>query len=169
MKRILSAFAIIASLFLIGCGGDSGTTTSTNTEKETAPSFDLAAARKTIDSLNTEFSGYVSKGDTVGLASLYSSDATIMVPNMATASSRSGVQTVFNHMLGEIGPVNIALATTDLWGYESLLTEVGTYTMTKDGKQIDKGKYIDLWKMEDGKWKLHRDIFNSDLPCPPAH
>ena len=32
----------------------------------------------------------------------------------------------------------------------------------KSGKEIDKGKYIVLWKMEDGKWKLHRDIFNSD-------
>jgi ketosteroid isomerase-like protein len=65
--------------------------------------------------------------------------------------------------------VNITLNTTDLWGYDDLLTEVGTYTLTsKDGKEVDKGKYIDLWKMEDGKWKLHRDIFNSDLPCPPA-
>ena len=52
-----------------------------------------------------------------------------------------------------------------VWGTEELVTEVGSYTMTdKAGKEIDKGKYIDLWKMEDGKWKLHRDIFNSDMP-----
>jgi ketosteroid isomerase-like protein len=37
--------------------------------------------------------------------------------------------------------------------------------MDKDGKQIDKGKYIVLWKKEDGKWKLFRDCYNSDLPA----
>jgi ketosteroid isomerase-like protein len=37
----------------------------------------------------------------------------------------------------------------------------------KDGKEIDRGKALELWKMEDGKWKLFRDIFNSDLPCMP--
>ena len=46
-----------------------------------------------------------------------------------------------------------------------MVSEVGSYSMTdKSGKEIDKGKYIVLWKMEDGKWKLHRDIFNSDMP-----
>jgi ketosteroid isomerase-like protein len=34
----------------------------------------------------------------------------------------------------------------------------------KDGTIADKGKYIVVWKKEDGKWKLHRDLSNSDLP-----
>jgi len=46
-----------------------------------------------------------------------------------------------------------------------MVNEVGSYSMTdKKGKEIDKGKYIVLWKMEDGKWKIHRDVFNSDMP-----
>lgn len=36
--------------------------------------------------------------------------------------------------------------------------------LDKDGKQLDKGKYIVLWKKEEGKWKLFRDCYNSDLP-----
>jgi ketosteroid isomerase-like protein len=35
---------------------------------------------------------------------------------------------------------------------------------SKDGNQLDKGKYLVLWKKENGKWKLHRDISNIDLP-----
>jgi ketosteroid isomerase-like protein len=31
--------------------------------------------------------------------------------------------------------------------------------------RLCKGKYIVLWKKENGKWKLHRDISNSDLPA----
>ena len=45
------------------------------------------------------------------------------------------------------------------------ITEEGLFEIkTKDDVQIDKGKYIVLWKKEDGKWKLHRDLSNSDLP-----
>jgi len=27
---------------------------------------------------------------------------------------------------------------------------------------VDHGKYIVVWKRDDGRWKRHRDIFNSD-------
>ena len=167
MKQLLSSILILSIIaaFIIGCNEN----TASSTTEETKSDLDLSSARKTIDSLNREFSNYLGKGDSVGLVSLYSSDATLMAPNMATASGKAGIQSAFSGMMGMFGPVNITLNTTDLWGYDALLTEVGTYTITsKDGKEIDKGKYIDLWKMEDGKWKLHRDIFNYDLACPPA-
>ena len=49
-----------------------------------------------------------------------------------------------------------------------MLEEVGVYTFTDDkGVVFDKGKFIVLWKNVDGKWKLFRDIFNSDMPPPP--
>ena len=63
------------------------------------------------------------------------------------------------------GVSKIELSTTEVWGDENYITEEGLYVIkTKDDVQIDKGKYIVLWKKEDGKWKLHRDISNSDLP-----
>jgi len=34
------------------------------------------------------------------------------------------------------------------------------------GYVLDKGKYIVIWKQEEGQWKLHRDIFNSSMPAP---
>ena len=42
---------------------------------------------------------------------------------------------------------------------------VVTVKGTFDGKDASGTFYSgSVWKMEDGKWKLHRDIFNSDLP-----
>jgi len=47
------------------------------------------------------------------------------------------------------------------------MTAEKEYTFTdKDGKVVDKGKSLEVFKMEDGVWKLHRDCYNSDLPCP---
>ena len=43
--------------------------------------------------------------------------------------------------------------------------EVGTYGLMGDGgKVLDAGKYVVVWKREDGKWKLHRDIWNTSVP-----
>jgi ketosteroid isomerase-like protein len=168
MKQLLTTLGIlvISSILFVACGDK----TASSTTEEIKPTFDLAGARKVIDSTNAVFGSMVSKGDSVGLASLYTSDAKFMMPNSPTASGRGAIQSAFAGLFAAIGTPGLTLTANDVWGTEELLTEVGSYTMTdKTGKEIDKGKYIDLWKMEDGKWKLHRDIFNSDLPptAPP--
>jgi uncharacterized protein (TIGR02246 family) len=168
MKQLLTVLVIfsITSLF-IACSSNTAEESSSNTttEKEIMTSFDLTAVKKVIDSTNAVFGSMFSKGDSAGLASLYTSDAKFMTPNMPTAIGRNGVQSAFAGFFAALGTPNITLTANEVWGTEELITEVGSYTMTdKTGKEIDKGKYIDLWKMEDGKWKLHRDIFNSDMP-----
>ena len=46
-----------------------------------------------------------------------------------------------------------------------MLAEEGVYVFSdKDGNELDKGKYITLWRKESGKWKIFRDCVNSDLP-----
>jgi uncharacterized protein (TIGR02246 family) len=170
MKQLLTVLVIfsITSLF-IACSSNTAEESSSNTttEKESKSSFDLAAVKKVIDSTNAVFGSMVSKGDSVGLASLYTSDAKFMAPNSPTASGRNAIQSAFAGLFAAMGTPNLTLTANEVWGTEELITEVGSYTMTdKNGKEIEKGKYIDLWKMEDGKWKLHRDIFNSDMPPP---
>ena len=47
--------------------------------------------------------------------------------------------------------------------------ETGRYELyDAQNKILDKGKYVVVWKQENGEWKLFRDIFNSDLPAAPA-
>jgi uncharacterized protein (TIGR02246 family) len=170
MKRLLTVLVIfsISSLLFVACN-DKASESGTNTATEIRSTFDLAAAKKAIDSTNAVFGSMVSKGDSVGLASLYTSDAKFMAPNSPTASGRNAIQSAFAGLFAAMGTPGLSLTANDVWGTEELLTEVGSYTMTdKTGKEIDKGKYIDLWKMEDGKWKIHRDIFNSDTPLPPS-
>src|SRR5215204_5928296 len=166
MKQLLTVLVIfsITSLLFVACG-DKATESGTTTATETKSTFDLAAVKKIIDSTNAIFGSLISKGDSVALASLYTSDAKFMTPNMPTASGRNGVQSAFAGLFAAMGTPSLTLTANEVWGTEELVTEVGSYTMTdKNGKEIDKGKYIDLWKMEDGKWKIHRDIFNSDNP-----
>ena len=41
--------------------------------------------------------------------------------------------------------------------------------MDKQGKTVDQGKQVEVWKKENDTCKLLRDCFNSDMPVtPPA-
>ena len=54
---------------------------------------------------------------------------------------------------------NLIFITTSLSADSEFLVELGTYEI-KDSKGNLKhtGKYLVVWKQEDGKWKLYRDL-----------
>ena len=150
MKNLLF-FAMIASS-LFAC------------KSETKPAFDLVNAKNEIEAANAAISEIIAKGDSVGMALAFSSDGAVMLNNMPSMQGKDKLTTVWGSSI-RAGVSKIELSTTEVWGDENYITEEGLYVIkTKDDVQIDKGKYIVLWKKEDGKWKLHRDISNSDLP-----
>jgi len=168
MKQLLSSFVIfsITSVLFISCGekaSESGTNTAT--EEKMKP-FDLAAAKKSIEDANAAFGNFIKQGDSVGVTNLYAADAKVMGANMSAVTGKAAIQSTFAGFINS-GVAGVKLTTIDIWGTESLVSEEGTYSLTdKSGKELDHGKYIVLWKMEDSKWKLFRDCWNSDLPCP---
>ena len=173
MKRLLTAFGIFSiTCLFIACGSNTASESGTNTAtvKEEKSTFDLDAAKKAIDSTNALLATLISKGDSVGIAALYTSDAKFMGEHMPAVSGRSAIQSAFAGMFAAMGTPAFKFTAVEVSGTQDQVSEVGTYSMAdKSGKEVDKGKYIVLWKMEDGKWKLHRDIFNSDMPpmAPP--
>lgn len=139
----------------------------TSPQKESV--FDLANAKKEIEAANREFIELFAKGDAAGVASFFTADAKSMGPNEPSHEGRRKIQTVYEGFI-QSGANRLALITTAVWGNEDLLAEEGLFTFSdKDGKQLDQGKYIVLWKKEDGRWKLFRDCYNSDLPISTGH
>jgi len=62
----------------------------------------------------------------------------------------------------------IALETVEVFEHGDSASEIGRYSLASvDGQPIDRGKYIVIWQMEAGEWKLHRDIWNTSV-APPA-
>ena len=142
--------------------------TSSATE-EIKSTFDLADAKRAIDSLNVVYSNYIEKADSAGLASMYTSDAKLMMQNGSAVEGRAQIQTVFNRMFTSLGAVGITPTVLNVWGMETLVAEEGSYLMTdKGGKQIDKGKFLILWRKKDGIWRIFRDISNTDNPPPTS-
>ena len=120
---------------------------------ETKSEFDLVNAKKEIEAANQNVKELLAKGDSIGFANLYTEDAKFMENNLPSLVGRSKIQSFWTKLINEV------------WGDEKYITEEGLYDFkSKDGAALGNGKYIVLWKKEAGKWKLHRDISNSNLP-----
>ena len=47
----------------------------------------------------------------------------------------------------------------------ALAYEMGRYTLYAGDNDVDKGKYVLIWKREAGQRRIHRDIVNSSRPA----
>lgn len=164
MKK-LQLFALTTFLgcaLLAGCS--SGSSKSTGSDSQMA--FDSVAAKKDVDAGNALVIESVARGDSAAAASCYTADAKFMGAHMPAVSGRKNIQAVFSGLI-KAGITKLTITTTGLWGGDGILAEEGTFKLAmKDGRPVDNGKYVVLWKMEDGKWKIFRDCSNSDQPLP---
>jgi ketosteroid isomerase-like protein len=152
MKKFFLTAIVITSLF--ACKQNT----------ETKSEFDLVNAKKEIESANQNVKELLAKGDSIGFANSYTADAKFMESNQPSIVGKPKIQSFWTKLINA-GATNISLTTLEVWGNENYITEEGLYDFkSKDGAALGNGKYIVLWKKEDGKWKLHRDISNTNLP-----
>ena len=128
-------------------------------ENKTAAEFDLPAAKSEIIAANQQFDQAFVKGDSAVIAALYHVDAKAFPPNMDPCD-RKGVGSMVS-AIPKMGIKTMKLSTGEVYGGPDELVEVGNYEMGDGTKTIDKGSYIVVWKKDDGKWKMFRDIWNS--------
>jgi len=167
MKKFSLCVVALLFCFSLFTGCDNPDNSKSISDKE-SNSFSIETAKKEIDEANREFSNLFKSSDSVGLANMFTVDGKSMEPNEPAFTGRSQIQTHYSNVM-KMGANKLGLVTTGLWGDEKMLVEEGEYTFIgEDGEELDRGKYIVLWKMEDGKWKLFRDCYNSDLPIPSS-
>jgi len=161
MKKNYSLLILAITSLMLACNSENkeskGETTGTVV-------FDLQKEKGFIDSINMKFSEAIKNGDSTWLAGQYSSDAEILLEKSEPIKGKD--------ILAMWGGVSRSetrdwtFTTTDLQGDENFLVETGTYEIKDAGKKLaDKGKYVVVWKKENGQWKLYRDMGNSS-PMP---
>jgi ketosteroid isomerase-like protein len=121
--------------------------------------------KRMILDTETKFMTLYKNGNAEGLAALYTADGQIMPPNMPIAKGPAKLKALFKGFWKE-GATKIKLDTVEVEGDGDLAYEVGKYTLSGKAGRIDQGKYIVVWKKVRGQWKLHRDIFNSNVKLP---
>ncbi len=126
--------------------------------------FNLATAKGEIEEANKNFMALVAAGDSVGLANSYTIDAKFMSAGAPSVVGRADIQTAMSNIV-KSGITGVDLRLENVYGTEDLIAEEGELTLFVGDEAVAVEKYIVLWKKEDGRWKLFRDIFNSNLPA----
>ena len=122
--------------------------------------------REAIEAANEVFMATARKGDAAGLAALYTEEAQLLPPNAGFQTGRQAIQAFWQATV-DMGIKEARLEIREVEVHGDTAIEVGEYTLHGEGgTELDAGKYIVIWKRKDGRWKLHRDIFNSSLPAP---
>ena len=160
MKEIHSPLIFVIILSMLACNSENKKQGIDLTSNTTA--FDMQKARAFIDSINTKFSEQIKYSDSTWVASQYGPDAEILFEKSEPIKGKDILS-----FWGEVSRSETkdwTFTTTDLQGDENFLIETGNYEI-KDGnkKLADRGKYVVVWKKQNGEWKLYRDIGASSL------
>jgi ketosteroid isomerase-like protein len=162
MKHSFLKFGgIVAITILFGSCANEPAKTETS-----APSFSLDSVKTAIAASNKIFGESFATGDSTAFANCYTSDACINVTGMPRMCGTQALTAFFNGGV-KMGINNIVITTEEVMGSKDAVVETGKYEMFVGNKvSAEKGKFIVVWKEENGKWKMHRDIWNSDAPPP---
>jgi ketosteroid isomerase-like protein len=111
---------------------------------------------------NQAFMDAFHRKDAAGLAAAYTANGNALPPNMPMVTGTEALQGLW-HAILEMGIADVKLETLELEGFEDTAIEVGAFTLLSEGGDvIDDGNFIVIWKLVDGAWRWHHDIWNSN-------
>ncbi|MBC8155035.1 MAG: DUF4440 domain-containing protein [Bacteroidetes bacterium] len=117
-----------------------------------------------IEAANQLFMEAMANGATT-MGDHYTSDAQLFPPGTDVIEGKQAIGSFWKAVY-ESGVKRATLETTQAEQDGELVIETGRYTLYgADDTQLDVGKYLVVWKQEDGHWKLHQDIFNTSIPA----
>lgn len=151
----------IASLLLISCAGS----------QSQAP-INTDEVRAAIAATDKKFMEDFNRGDAVAAAAAYTDDAIVMPPNEPPTEGKQAIEKSLAELISKLQLSNLQLSISEVDVQGDTAIVRGTYSsnITVPGMDVpmeDRGKTLTVWKKQaDGSWKLHRDIWNSNMPIP---
>jgi len=155
-----TATAFLALLLIPSCRAqDSGQQTGAPPRDATA--FDLRAACAIVEQTNAEFTSAHVAGNVAAIDAMFTRDAKSFPPDAEAAIGPAAIHTLTVEYL-KSGIREFQEHTTDCYGNGDLLVDQGSYAVTYGpDNTVERGKYLNVWKLEDGKWKIYANIWNT--------
>lgn len=132
---------------------------------------DVAEVQRSIEEANARFIEAFNRHDAAAAVELYTEDAIALPPHEAMVRGRQAIREGMARDMAEYNLRDLQLTTVEVEVSGDFAVEVGNYSISVQppgmGPMTDRGKYAVVWKQQpDGSWKLHRDIWNTDMPMP---
>ena len=168
MKNRISVYPLffgflISISLLSSCSETKKQESEESLEEVVEPKFDLVKAKAEIQAANDAFCKLIALKDSVGLADMYTEDAKFMNSGGPSAVGTKQIKSAMHEMF-EFGITEAKITTLEVFGSKELLVEESNVLLYVGDQQVADEKGLVVWKKVDGKWKLFRDIFNSNVP-----
>ncbi len=130
------------------------------------------AIEKAIRELDAQWAATVSTKDVDKLVAYYASNAVVLPPNKAAATTPAAIRAAWKPDLDGLVSGGWKADRVEVSKSGDMAWVTGTYDWVAkgpNGKTVtDKGKYLEVFaKQADGSWKCTADAWNSDSPAPP--
>lgn len=139
------------------------TSGSTTGGSSTSAAYTAPDVRAAIAETNRRFEAAMAAGDGRRVAEeTYTRDARVMPPGAPTVVGRDAIAEFWAGAIAQMGIRGVALRTVELQPMGDGAVEIGEATLTlADGAEA-VAKYVVAWRSEEGRWRIHVDIWNMD-------
>ena len=118
------------------------------------------AVRDAVEAGNRAFIAAFKKGDARAIADMYTENGQVIAPGAPVAKGRAAIEAAWKQSI-ETGVKDVTLTTLDVEANGDLAYETGVVRLVGRDDAATEARYVVVWKRTDGRWKLHRDIWNA--------
>ncbi len=133
------------------------------------PTTDVAAEEQAIRNASATWMKAVQAHDWAAAAASFAPDGMSFPQNAEPMMGPAGVQAAAEAQAAKMPNAVVSWTTKKVVvaGSGDLAYEIGSWTMTNEGKQ-DTGNYVTVWQKVNGAWKAAADIGASTMPLPDS-
>ena len=164
MIKVFIPLFVFSFLFALGCEQSQATEPATTTQNNSGSGVLQKPVFDKIVEAHQNIVNVFATHDADAMAALYTQDAKLMPPNGDFIEGNAAVGAFWGSMF-DAGFDGLTIETLEVYGNGNNVAEVGLWTLTLNGEEVDNGKFIVIWKKLQGKWYVHRDCFNSNNPA----
>ena len=162
MRTILNVLILagLSALLLTSCEFIS--TGQTEVSAVQTKEFDISEAREIISEKTKRFTESHITRDTAYLNNIFTTDARVYPPGSEVVTGRKAIAQL-NAEWVSYGIHEFTEQSLNTYGNEEYLIDEGVYQMRYgDENTPDSGNYINIWKFDQGEWKIYSNIWNSN-------
>lgn len=127
---------------------------------------DDESARVIISDANDRFLDALRRADAAEMAECYTSHAVISPLGAEDLRGRAEIAADWRHQLGQ-GLSDARLEIAEVFVDGAVLIEIGTVDVEVNRERAFSERYWALWLEEDGRWRIHRQIWNMGVELTP--
>lgn len=133
------------------------------------PTFDTADQEQ-IKTVIQQLTGAFNAKDAAKAAALYTPEAVVMPSNKTLSRGRSFVEQYYVSRFAE-GATDLELQASEVKGSGTLAVAIGDYRLAlkpaAGPQRRDRGKFVWIFREQNGVWMIDGIIFSSDFSEPP--